>query len=273
MGVMAHPEVVMSVVRNPGNTTVGYAYRFLVLVPEIRIGGKVGPFARIDQRVADRYRRSVWSLLALPSFGDADGRTPNAVTLSPMANDAYWSFFRSMQTRILAGGDLHELHGWVEKMCMSVIRLAGVLHLAEHAPSEGQDAYDIPVSELTMQRAVAVGEFLVPHARVAFGVPERPRPAVGGGSLAVTAPVVSLIDAVVALVDGCEGRTWRGTSNALLTALNASVPVLQRESGWPRSAAALSKRLATLDAALRLRGLFLDPHRSAASRDIVIFRP
>jgi replicative DNA helicase len=273
MGVMAHPEVIMPVLRNPAMTARGYSYRFLVLVPEARIGGEKGPFPRIDQRVADRYRRSVWSLLALPSFTDAQRREPHAIRLSTQANQAYWSFFEGVEARIRAGGDLHELHGWVKKLCQSVIRLAGVLHLAEHVPSEGDDAYALPVTQSTMQNAIAIGEYLIPHARVAYGLPERPALPDDHGSPVPPPVTVSLIDAIVSLIDACDGRTWSGTSTALLAALDAHVPVLHRETGWPRSAQALTNRVGELDSELRRRGLVLDRSRSGASRRIVIRRP
>jgi replicative DNA helicase len=275
MGVMVHPEVAASVLRNRAMTARGYSYRFLVLVPTEHIGGKEGPFARIPQEVADRYRRAVWSLLALPSLAHGQGRTPHTLSLSLSANQTYWDFFKRMQARIVRGGDLHDLHGWIEKTCQSTIRIAGLLHLAENAPSVGDDAYDISISDSTMGKAIAIGEYLIPHARIAFGASDAPKPLIRGGlDHAAPAPrILTLVDAIVAMIDGTLGKTWSGTSTDLLQALDAHVPVLQRETGWPHSAPGLTLRLAELDEELRRRGLFNDPRRSAKSRRIVISRP
>ncbi len=178
MGVMLHDSAAAAVLRDRAMAERGYAYRFLVLVPEQEIGGNVGPFGQIPQAVAERYRRAVWAMMALPSFRDASRTAPRAVRLSPAACRAYWTFYNPLQQRIRRGQDLHELHGWVEKMCQSIIRVAALLHLAEHAPSVGDEAYDLPVTDSTMRKAIAIGEFLIPHARIAYGAPEAFRPTV-----------------------------------------------------------------------------------------------
>lgn len=273
MGIMMHADAAADVLRNRAMIERGYAYRFLVLVPEQRIGGNVGPFGRIDSNVAERYRRAVWSMMALPSFRGGADPSPNAVQLSQGACEAYWRFYNGLQQRMLPGGDLRDLHGWIEKMCQSVIRLAGILHLAEHAPTENEDAYDLFVAGSTLEKAIAICNYLIPHARLAYGVDRATHTPTPGAGTAPPTSVVGLAEASVMLVDLTPNKRWEGSATDMLAALNAIVPVLQREGTWPDSAPGLGLRLTALEAGLRPLGIAMRRPRSGANgRRIIIWR-
>jgi len=262
MGVMLHEEAAADVLRNPEMRARGYSYRFLVLVPERRIGGNVGPFDRIPHRVAERYRRSLWSMMALPAFCDEARTSPRRVRLSAGACEAYWEFFNPLQQRIQEGRDLHELHGWVEKMCQSTIRIAGLLHLAEHAPSLGARGYDLPVHRSSMEKAVCIGAYLIPHARLAYGDGAVPGTAgsepagvhaVGGRATPPLPSRVTLVDAICQLV-GAEGL-WDGYAKALYERLTGLVPEELRASGWPGGESVITRYVKRDQALLRSRGV------------------
>lgn len=265
IGVMLHPDAADAILRNQAMTSRGYAYRFLVLVPEGRVGGKEGPFERIPAHVAERYRRCLWSMFALPSFQNRDDSLPWEVRLSADANAAYWEFYNQLQSRIALGGDLHDLHGWVEKMCQSVIRMAGLLHLAEHAPSRGLEAYGESVDETTMRQATSIGMYLLQHARMAFcataatGAASQSKPSTSDSQRLL---LVSLVDALVALASEQAERRWTGTPTELLDALNERTPDLQRESNWPGSVRAIGRHIEQVDVELRRRGVSAKQGRS-----------
>ena len=300
MGVMLHQKPAFDVLRNRDMCERGYAYRFLTLFPETRIGGKKGPFPRISHRVAEEYRRCVWAMAALPSFTDGAQTTPSAVRLSKGACDIYWEFYNGLQDRIEQGGDLYDIYGWVEKMCQSVIRIAGLLHLADLAPSIGERVYNRVITAEMMQRAVAIGEYLIPHARLAYlgttdvlssstrqhsgpqgtATPQpgtrtdpattRPSPSDGAA-----APVVrTVLDAIVQLVTGdSTGSTFTGTSEMWLKAINGRVPELQRERNWPQTEPALTRRIQRLEIDLRRRGVVFLPTRKKDGRLITFSMP
>nr|MBP9111334.1 DUF3987 domain-containing protein [Polyangiaceae bacterium] len=267
IGVMLHPDAAGAILRNQAMTSRGYAYRFLVLVPEERVGGKEGPFETIPAHVAQRYRMCLWSMFALPSFQSRDDLSPWEVRLSADANAAYWEFYNRLQTRIVLGGDLHALHGWVEKMCQSVIRMAGLLHLAEHAPSRGRDAYAELVGEVTMRKAVAIGTYLIQHALKAFGqagiTPTRSAPAPGETPKVRS---ISLADALIALVSEQVDKKWVGPPTNLFVTLNARTPLLDRELKWPNSVQSMSLQIEQSDSDLRTRKLSAKTGRSGEGR-------
>jgi hypothetical protein len=64
------------------------------------------------------------------------------------------------------GGELGDITDWGGKLCGAVVRIAGLLHLAENALAGGGVGY--PVTAETVYRAIAVGEYLTAQAHAAF---------------------------------------------------------------------------------------------------------
>jgi replicative DNA helicase len=70
-----------------------------------------------------------------------------------------------LEPRLLPGADLHLLADWVNKLPGTVARIACALHVAGH-PSE----WAAPIDSRTMHRAIAIGDYAIPHALAAFSV-------------------------------------------------------------------------------------------------------
>ncbi len=59
------------------------------------------------------------------------------------------------------------IRDWGAKLAGAVGRLAGLLHLAEHAGRS--DPWTVPVSGVTMGHALELGRYFIPHAKRAYG--------------------------------------------------------------------------------------------------------
>ncbi len=66
---------------------------------------------------------------------------------------------------MLPGADLHLLADWVNKLPGTVARIACALHVAGR-PGE----WAAPIDSRTMHRAIAIGDYAIPHALAAFSV-------------------------------------------------------------------------------------------------------
>ncbi len=150
----------------------GYLSRFLVCFPETRRGTRRAPFERIPESVLDRYRRNMWAMLALRGEDD----TTPTLTLTGSATAASHAFFNEIEPQLASGGELAEVSDWVEKLRLNALRIAGVLHVAQHAAPLGNSTFDQAVSGETMQAAIEICRWLIPHGQRAFGslVPASP---------------------------------------------------------------------------------------------------
>ncbi|MER3416660.1 MAG: hypothetical protein C4297_10680, partial [Gemmataceae bacterium] len=63
-------------------------------------------------------------------------------------------------------GELVAIADWAAKLAGAIVRLAGLLHLAEHGTLA--DPWQRPIGLPTMEAAVRIGEYLIAHARYTF---------------------------------------------------------------------------------------------------------
>jgi len=88
-----------------------------------------------------------------------------------MSTDAYQDhlrFVEELEPRLAPDGDLTAIKDWAGKLPGAVVRIAGLLHLADHSDNAVPER--IPVHEDTMDRAIVIGRYLIMHALVAFRV-------------------------------------------------------------------------------------------------------
>jgi replicative DNA helicase len=96
------------------------------------------------------------------------------LTLSPSAHALSVQFHQWLEPQLVEdGGELGHIADWGSKMRGGIFRLAGLLHMAEYASSFGaahnsHNTHNAQINELTMARAIAIVQYLIPHARAAF---------------------------------------------------------------------------------------------------------
>src|SRR5205807_2705546 len=76
------------------------------------------------------------------------------------------AFEEELEPKLAEGGELGAMGDWAGKLAGAVVRIAGILHLAEHA--HRIDPWPATVSAETIKRAVIIGHYLIPHARAAY---------------------------------------------------------------------------------------------------------
>ncbi|MGH2535110.1 MAG: DUF3987 domain-containing protein [Thermomicrobiales bacterium] len=170
IGLAVQPAVLRRLADRPEFRERGIPARFLFGVPTSFVGRRViGPPA-VPADVRDTYRAAILATLELPRFVDKGGNPhPQELVLDAGADAALRAFERRLEPRLGAGGDLEHVADWAGKLAGAVCRLAGLLHLVEHAA--GKAPWDIPIAKATMAVAVRIAEeFLVPHALTAFAV-------------------------------------------------------------------------------------------------------
>ena len=156
------PEALAAALSDPQWRTRGMGARFLVARTT-----KIATNTDIDRDVWDRdvaaaYNDRLGALVA----SCASWATPATLHLSRPARARYSLWSGELRLRQLEGGDLEGESGWASKMSSSVLRIAGLLHLADGHPHGEEIGVD------QMDRAIAIGEFSTGHHTAATGVGE-----------------------------------------------------------------------------------------------------
>ena len=114
--------------------------------------------------------------VAQPEYTDALGRPLPAddpfdlyakeITLSRDASSLHIAFAQCVEQMLAPEGELSTIPDWGGKLVGAVIRIAGLLHIAEHMSK--QSKWSEPIAAETMRNAIRVGEYLIPHCASFF---------------------------------------------------------------------------------------------------------
>jgi hypothetical protein len=168
VGLAVQPEVLRGLAAKPGFRGKGLLGRFLYSLPESPVGRRDVDPPPVPDAVREAYHAKVVALLALkPAPGPEGAGEPHALTLSEEARRGYLDLAAWLEPRLAPTGELGHMGDWGGKLAGAVLRIAGNLHMADHVGE--RDPWTVPISGETMGRAVAIGQYLIPHARAAFG--------------------------------------------------------------------------------------------------------
>jgi replicative DNA helicase len=163
MGICLQPEMLREIAEVPGFRGRGVLARHLFAVPPDTVGFRKTGAAPVKAETRDAYIADMQALLlSLHEWTD-----PYVLTLTDAARKIFREWEEAVEPRLRrAGGDMgEELREWGSKLVGTTGRLAGLLHLGERARGD----WGAQVTEQTMRDAITLAEYLVQHARVAFG--------------------------------------------------------------------------------------------------------
>lgn len=137
----------------------GLLDRFLFVMPKSNLGQRNLSVACSEDLDLSAYEQNLTMLLRNPIRVDSFGEPrPQVVRLNPDSHAIWKGFQRSIESRMVEGGQLHPIAGWASKLPGRVARIALNFALLE----SGSDVRLVECN--IMQSAVAFGEFLIPHA-------------------------------------------------------------------------------------------------------------
>ncbi|GIE96680.1 hypothetical protein Ari01nite_41450 [Paractinoplanes rishiriensis] len=160
MGLAVQPEILRDIAGMPGFRGLGLLARILFAVPENTVGRRKIGADPIPTQVAADYHAHLHALvLALAEWTD-----PAVLVLTPDANDVVLEIERQVEPRLAPGGAWSHIVDWGSKYTGAVVRIAGLIHLAENL----HDGWGKPVDADTVHRAAQIGEYYAAHALGAF---------------------------------------------------------------------------------------------------------
>jgi len=191
MGLTVQPEVLRGLIGRPGFRGRGLLARFMYSLPVSLIGRCTVRPPGVQADVRAEYERHIRALLDKAQSDDGE---PITLTLTPAARERLEALAIATESRLAEHGDLGHLADWGGKLVGMVVRVAGLLHLAERP--EDAVAGTESISAQTVASAIRIGEYAVAHAHGAFaemGLTRRSRtPATSGAGSRSSARTRSL---------------------------------------------------------------------------------
>jgi replicative DNA helicase len=167
VGLAVQPEVIRGLAEKPGFRERGLLGRFLYSLPVSLLGHRNTNPAPVPGEVRSAYHTNVIGLLNLPlrkdESGDAD---PHVLNLDPDAQTSLGRFDAWVEPQLSEFGGLGGVTDWAGKLVGAVGRIAGILHMADLAGVFAP--WEIPIPPETIDRAIYIGRYLLPHATAAF---------------------------------------------------------------------------------------------------------
>jgi replicative DNA helicase len=165
-GLTVQPKVLEDMRKADGAISKGLLARFLFSIPTSKVGQRKSRTAATPAKVREVYADAMKHLLSVPTDCDAhDCLIRQHMRCHPEASEVLHAFHDRLEPTRGKGGSNESLTEWLSKLEGQTGRLGALLHLAEHVGR--RDPWAIPVSPDTMNRAVTIANYLIPHARVA----------------------------------------------------------------------------------------------------------
>ena len=167
IGLTVQPDVIRGLVDKPGFRGRGLIGRHLYSVPKSTIGCRQIAPEPLENEVRQTYKKNIKALSQLEHSSDYDGLpVARMLYLTAEANTLLKGFEAKLEPQLAEDGALGTMADWAGKLAGAVVRIASILHLAEHAQTLTQWPERVPAE--TMSRAIAIGHYLIPHAKAAY---------------------------------------------------------------------------------------------------------
>lgn len=168
LALTVQPSVLREINKTSQFADRGLVARILFSIPVSLVGQRKTRTIPVTGMAAFAYERLITNLLSIPpQLDDRYKIVAYQISLSPEALELFESYATTLEPKLAPYGAHHDIVNWAAKLAGSVIRLAGLLHLADHHASSRP--WEIPLPPNTLQRAIEIGDYLVEHARCAHG--------------------------------------------------------------------------------------------------------
>jgi replicative DNA helicase len=159
MALTVQPSVIAGLHGKDGFRGRGLLARVLYSLPKSPVGKRSIDTEQIPDAESEHYNRAMLLLLLHPG-------EERMLQMSEDADRARARLQLELEPRLGPDGDLHAIGDWAGKFIGAVCRIAGVLHVADHALA--LDALPDQICVETFNRAAEIGRYFLAHARAAF---------------------------------------------------------------------------------------------------------
>lgn len=163
LGLMVQPSVLEAIGQNRQFRGRGLLARFLYSAPASYVGRRNSCPASAPGSVRETYAETLGRLVVDLAGWVGD---PATIALTPEAHESVVRISEATEVELGDDGVLYNLKDWGSKYVGAVVRIAGLLHLAEH----GSVGVRTPITPETVLAALRIGTYFKSHAVRAFDV-------------------------------------------------------------------------------------------------------
>lgn len=160
--ITAQPGVIQNMGEKRAYAGNGMLERWLYALPKSRLGYRTHDTPPVPEGIRHAYHRCIKALLDIPPLVVDDIEQARLLTLSGEAHREWRQFQHSIEVELRPKGKLFPCQGWGGKLCGYALRIAGLLHVAEHGQSQ------LVISGGTMAGALEIAALLMSHAIAAY---------------------------------------------------------------------------------------------------------
>jgi hypothetical protein len=161
------PEVLHGLMDKSELRGRGLLGRFLYAMPASLLGRRRTDVPPVPETIRHAYSITITRLLTLACDTDDPGQpVAHILQLAPMAGSRLQQFAAWLEPQLGPFGELGSMTDWAGKLVGAVARLTGILHMVEHA--DGAAPWEIAISLDSVERAIALGQYFLQHARAAY---------------------------------------------------------------------------------------------------------
>jgi len=167
IGVAVQPDVLRGLTLKKGFRGRGLLGRFLYSIPPSLLGHRKIHVRPVDPGLSQAYQDLILAALRLEHAIDTQGNLcPHTLIVSKDALVELDRFSVEIEKQLGPNGEFAAMGDWAGKLVGAVCRIAGIFHglmtATSGCPAESQ------IDTETMLGAIAIGEYLIPHAKAAF---------------------------------------------------------------------------------------------------------
>jgi replicative DNA helicase len=147
----------------------GLLARFLLCLPQSAVGRRMKNPPPVALHVKQTYQRRIVELLEgiQPRVDPIEDRhVPHVLSLTPTASTRLTDWAGDwLESQLGERGRLSGITDWGNKLAGAAVRIAGLLHFAEHGSTDGlRETINLD----TINAALRIAEYLIPHAQAAL---------------------------------------------------------------------------------------------------------
>jgi hypothetical protein len=162
VGVAVQHAVARDLAARASNQERGLLSRVLYVMPASMAGRREVLVPPVSNEIRQDYARTIRRLLDIRQVRRRGEIVSHDLVLSDDALARYLQFAESVEPHLGRGGKL-DLCGWGGKLVGSMLRISALLHLVRYSMTT-------PVTVEAVDSAIRIANYLIPHARAAFGL-------------------------------------------------------------------------------------------------------
>ncbi len=158
------PSIIQKIATKNAFNGNGLLERFLYVLPKSKLGYRTHDKPAVPASLQIRFNQKIKALLNINALQENNIEQARLLNLSPHAFKIWHEFQTNIESKLRPNGELALCQGWGGKLAGFTLRLAALLHIAEHAEQQ------LIISESVMHSAVTLANLLIQHAIAAYSL-------------------------------------------------------------------------------------------------------